>query len=371
MIPPVQNPSPFATFIELEGMAREVETIEALCATMVNGPRRLVPYRQAALVTADDAGSVRVEAVSGVAVIEADAPLVSWLARTAKQVFDGDHAARLHVVRPEGLAPAEGEAWAAWMPAEVLWCPLKNRDGLAFGALWLGREEPWQENEAVMVDRLAGCYAHAWLALVGRRRSFLPAKTRRPVLIGVPLAVLLALLVPVRQSVLAPAEIVAVKPVVVSAPIDGVVARFQVTPNQPVNAGQGLFTFDDTTLRAQASSAERTLGVALAELRQSTQGAMIDRKQAEKVALNEAQVRLRQTELDYARDLLSRITVSAERAGVAVFTDENDWIGRPVVTGQRILEIADPGHTELNIQVPVRDAIVLTGRAHERNRKVS
>ena len=124
MIPPVQNPSPFATFIELEGMAREVETIEALCATMVNGPRRLVPYRQAALVTADDAGSVRVEAVSGVAVIEADAPLVSWLARTAKQVFDGDHAARLHVVRPEGLAPAEGEAWAAWMPAEVLWCPL-------------------------------------------------------------------------------------------------------------------------------------------------------------------------------------------------------------------------------------------------------
>ena len=360
MMPPVQNPSPFATFIELEGTAREVETIEALRATMVNGLRRLVPYRQAALVTVDDAGSVRVEAVSGVAVLEADAPMVSWLAHAAKQVFGSDLATRLHGVRPEGLAPTECETWAAWMPGQVLWCPLKNRDGLAFGALWLGREEPWQENEAVMVDRLAGCYAHAWLALVGPRRSLLPAKARRPVLIGVPLAVLLALLVPVHQSVLAPAEIVAVKPVVVSAPIDGVVARFQVTPNQPVNAGQGLFTFDDTTLRAQASSAERTLGVALAELRQSTQGAMIDRKQAEKVALNEAQVRLRRTELDYARDLLSRITVTAERAGVAVFTDENDWIGRPVVTGQRILEIADPGHTELKIEVPVRDAIVLT-----------
>jgi len=360
MTSPVQNPSPFSTFVELEGTAREVETIEALCATMVNGPRRLLPYRQAALVTVDDAGSVRVEAVSGVAVLEADAPLVSWLARAAKQVFVGDLAARLHVVSPEGLAPAESEEWAAWMPAHVLWCPLKNRDGLPFGALWLAREEPWQENEAVMVDRLAGCYAHAWLALVGRRRSLLPTKARRPVLIGVPLAVLLALLIPVRQSVLAPAEIVPVKPVVVAAPIDGVISHFQVTSNQSVRAGEALFTFDDTTLSAQAASADRTLGVALAELRQSTQGAMIDRKQAEKVALDQAQVRLRQTELDYARDLLSRITVTAERAGVAVFTDENDWIGRPVVTGQRILEIADPTHTELNIELPVRDAIVLT-----------
>ena len=361
MAAPAPGPSsPFSTFIQLESTAREAETVEALAATMVNEPRRLLPYRQAALLTRDDAGAVRVEAVSGVAVLETDAPMVSWLARAGRAVLEGEQAARLHVVAPEDLPPPLREEWSAWMPARVLWCPLKSRDGLAFGALWLSREEPWQEPEAVMIDRLAGCYGHAWLALVGRRRSLLPDQARRPLLIGAPLAVVLALLIPVRQSVLAPAEIVPVKPVVVAAPIDGVIARFQITPNQSVSAGQALFSFDDTTLKAQAASAERTLGVALAELRQSTQGAMIDRKQAEKVALDEAQVRLRRTELDYARDLLGRITVTAERAGVAVFTDENDWIGRPVVTGQRILEIADPGHTELNVEVPVRDAIVLT-----------
>ena len=352
--------SPFTTFIQLESAARDAESREALRTLMVNGPRRLTPYRQAALITADDAGGITVEAVSGVAVLEPDAPMVSWLARAGRQLLNSDHGGRPHVVAPETLADAERAEWTSWMPASVLWCPLKSRDGLPFGALWLARDEPWQETEAVMIDRLGGCFAHAWLSLLGRRRSILPAKARRPLLIGAPIALLLALLFPVRQSTLAPAEIVAANPVSVSAPVDGVIAHFQIKPNQLVKAGQVLFSFDDTTLKAQAAAAERALGVALAELRQSSQGAMIDRKQGEKVALNEAQVRLRQTELEYARDLLGRITVTAERSGVAVFTDENDWIGRPVVTGQKILQIADPAQTELNIEVPVRDAIVLS-----------
>ncbi|MEI7607438.1 MAG: hypothetical protein WCJ64_08635 [Rhodospirillaceae bacterium] len=70
--------SPFTTFIQLESAARDAESREALRTLMVNGPRRLTPYRQAALITVDDGGGITVEAVSGVAVLEPDAPLVSW-----------------------------------------------------------------------------------------------------------------------------------------------------------------------------------------------------------------------------------------------------------------------------------------------------
>ena len=170
---------------------------------------------------------------------------------------------------------------------------------------------------------------------------------------------MLALAVPVSQSALAPVEIMATLPVVVAAPIDGVIARFLVAPNQPVVAGQPLFAFDDTTLRNQAAVAERTLGVAQAELRQAVQGAFADRKQAGQMALLEAQTQLRAAELDYARALLARVVVKAERAGIAVFTDANDWIGRPVVVGQRILQIADPARVEARVALPVRDAIAL------------
>src|SRR5690606_18216874 len=89
-------------------------------------------------------------------------------------------------------------------------------------------------------------------------------------------ALLLVLLVRVRQSVLAPAEVVPRNGQVVAAPLDGVVAEFLVKPNQSVQAGQVLMRFDATSLKAQADVAERTLGVAEAELKANAQRAFSD-----------------------------------------------------------------------------------------------
>lgn len=164
---------------------------------------------------------------------------------------------------------------------------------------------------------------------------------------------------PVRQSVLAPAEVVARDPVVVAAPLDGVIESFAVAPNQPVHAGQELFRFDDTKLRSQYEVAKRTLDIARAELRRASQSAFNDRESSAQIDLLRARVKLREAELDHARALLDRVVDTAERDGVAVFTHANDWIGRPVVTGERVMEIADPAHTELRIDLPVADAIVL------------
>jgi len=46
-------------------------------------------------------------------------------------------------------------------------------------------------------------------------------------------------------------------------------------------------------------------------------------------------------------------------AGLAIFDEPNDWIGRPVTIGERLLEIADPNEAELEIWLPVADAITL------------
>jgi hypothetical protein len=42
-----------------------------------------------------------------------------------------------------------------------------------------------------------------------------------------------------------------------------------------------------------------------------------------------------------------------------IFTDKSEWIGKPVVVGERIMEVADPQEFELKIDLPVEDAIVL------------
>ncbi len=360
MTTPDPNLARFSVFLQLEEASRRAETTPALFYTIVNDLRRIVDYSFAALVVGsvvDD--EVSIGAVSGVATLDYDTPLIRWLTKVTGQIACRPDAATFHRVVPPSVSEQDRAEWAEWSSPHVLWCPLVTTNGHHLGTVWLARDWPWEDGEIMLLERLCACFAYSWMALGGGKpRTVSKKQLKKSVLVAAGI-LLLALAVPVSQSALAPVEIVATEPQVMAAPIDGVVARFLVKPNQKVEAGQPLFELDDTTLRNQAAVAERTLGVAQAELRQAVQGAFADRKQAGQMALLDAQVRLKTTELDYAKAMLARVTVKAQQAGVAVFTDANDWIGRPVVTGQRILQIADPKRVEARIALPVRDAIAL------------
>ena len=168
-----------------------------------------------------------------------------------------------------------------------------------------------------------------------------------------------ALFVPVRQSALAPAEVVPRDPIVVAAPLDGVIAEMFVQPNQAAVAGDRLFAFDDTVLRNRHAVAERALAVALAEHRQAAQAAFDNPRDTAQLSALQARVDMRAAELAYAAERLARVQVTAPATGLTVFADRNDWIGRPVQTGERIMLVADPSDAELRTFLPVGDAITL------------
>ena len=208
-----------------------------------------------------------------------------------------------------------------------------------------------------MLGQLAETYAHAWLALrPGKPWRLRWPRRRIAMVLG---AALLVLLVPVRQAVLAPAEVVPLGGRVVAAPLDGVVAEILVKPNQRVEAGELLARLDATTLKAQADVAERSLDVAEAELKASTQRAFSDAQSNARLDLLAARVEQKRAELDYARQLLARSEIRAERAGIAVFADAERWTGKPVQTGERLMQIADPNQAQLRMELPVGDAIAL------------
>jgi len=68
-------------------------------------------------------------------------------------------------------------------------------------------------------------------------------------------------------------------------------------------------------------------------------------------------VEQKRAELNYARDLLQRSEVRAERDGIAVFADADRLVGKPVRTGERLMELADPQQAELKIELDVGDVI--------------
>lgn len=339
--------------LQLEASAREAPDSESLGYTIANETRRLLDYQRA--VVARPAGrGVRVTTVSAVSVLDRQSPFLHWI----EQVIGHLASAREAVFpRPQELPEHLRADWSEFAAPAVVLLPLAPPHGPPAAWLWLAREQPWGEPERVLLERLGATYGHAWQALLPRTRRR-PAPRRLWWLL-VPLLLALVLALPVRQSALAPAEVVPRDPLVVASPLAGVVREMLVAPNQPVAVGEPLVRFEDLELRTRAEVVARTLSVAEAELRTARQGAFSDARSKARLALLEKERDLRAAELAHAEALLERVVVTAERPGIAVYRDPNDWVGRPVQVGERLLLIADPGEVELEAQLAAADAIDL------------
>lgn len=350
-----------AALTHLEGQIRAAKTVQELQFLSVNETRRLIPYEQAFLLSSSDqkGEAQRVLNASSVAVVDRDAPMIVWLEQAVQALRRmGAMSEQPMVVTEELLPDSLRSGWREFVKGHVFWCPLQHPDETLLGVWWFERDFPWQENDVAIVHRLAGSYAYAWKALSKKEGSW-SKKIRRPTWWLLPVALVAALCLPIRISAVAPVKVIAKDPIVVSAPIDGVIADVLVHPNQMVQAGTTLLRYEDTTLRNQFLVAEKQLTVARAEHSQAVQAGFGDPQRKAEVPLKEAEMDLRQTELTYAKEMLDQVEVVAPRAGLLLYSEKSDWTGRPVTVGERIMEIADPKQIELRIDLPVADAVVL------------
>ncbi len=350
-----------AALTHLEGQIRAAKTVQELQFLSVNETRRLIPYDNAFLLSppGSDKETCQVLNASSVAVVDRHAPMLVWLEQAVQALSQSEGAKQQPVVITEELLLEElRSGWREFVKGHVFWCPLQHPDETVLGAWWFERDFAWQENDIAIVHRLAGSYAYAWKALSKKEQSW-SKKIKKPTWWLIPAACIAALCFPIRISTVAPVKVMAKDPVVVSAPIEGVIADVFIHPNQMVQAGAALFRYEDTTLRNQFLVAEKQLTVARAEQSQSIQAGFGDPQRKAEVPLKEAEVDLRQTELQYAKEMLDQVEVVAPQAGLLLYSDKSDWIGRPVTVGERIMEIANPKQIELRIDLPVADAIVL------------
>ena len=159
---------------------------------------------------------------------------------------------------PEALV-ADGSEWA---PAHLMHCPLRGPGAIALGGLLFFRAEPFSDAERAVAEWIAGSTGFALWAWRGERSSIKrwlkSRKTWRQLAVAATL-VALAAYIPVRLSVLAPAEITAARPIAVTSPIEGAVREIVVKPNQIVKADELLVVLDDTGFRNRLELASRAL----------------------------------------------------------------------------------------------------------------
>ncbi|MFO1368407.1 MAG: biotin/lipoyl-binding protein [Marinagarivorans sp.] len=341
--------NPLSPLLQLGRRARAAKSLAELAFTQVNETLQLLTYRQAAF------WHKGLHAVSGVPVVEANAPMNQWLEQLGHYLQRQPQQALGEVYQ---LSAAQCEAafaseWYHWLPEFILVLP-QGSDAL----LILAREQAFSPQEQLIAKELQDIYQHASLALSRERPGLqlAPWLKRQRYWAA---ALLLFCIFPVRMSVLAPAEVVPRNPFVVRAPLEGVVDKLNVVPNQAVAAGQVLLTLDTTLLASQKDLAEQAFKTAQAEYRQAAQQAVTDDKGKLAMALKKGELEEKSLEVRYSQEQLERVSIKAERAGVAVFSDVNDWQGKALAQGERVMLIADPNDIELKIDLPASDAIPL------------
>ncbi|MFZ2855384.1 MAG: HlyD family secretion protein, partial [Rhodocyclaceae bacterium] len=103
----------------------------------------------------------------------------------------------------------------------------------------------------------------------------------------------------------------------------------------------------------------QALAAAEAEYRQAAAQAVSEDKPKALLAPLFGKMEEKRAEAAYLRELLERSRVTAPLEGIALFDDPSEWIGRPVVTGERVMRIAPPGEMEVEAWLSVGDAIPL------------
>jgi hypothetical protein len=322
---------------------------------IVNESQQLLPYRQAALWRE---GSIRhVAALSGLAELDPTAPYMQWLSQlfrhlAARPEADDSKPDSL-LVDPHALPPALAEEWQSWLPAHALWLRLGSRGPACWPATCPGTttNASWQKS---------------WHMATGMHCCALPRATTgesRPVMVAsrtqqrrLLLVLLLLACLPIRLSVLARGEVTPQDPVLLRAPLSGVIDRIQVQPNQRVKAGDALFDLDATTLAGQFAMAagERCRTGKLSRQRPAGR----DRRQGQAGhGAGSCQAGRKSIAAEYTGLELQRLHVTAPNAGVVVFSDRNDWLGKAVTLGEKVMTLADPAHVELAAWLPAAEAI--------------
>lgn len=356
---PLPHPHLLLQLDVLRDKALAADSLNALAFSMANDTYQLLPYHQA-LVFASHDKSQELLAVSGLARPTEDSPYLVWLKRASRWVAEQVPAQESVWLSLESSTPPEDidQGWREWWPAG-LWCiPIQDGQTQRLGLLLLLMDEPPPTMLRQQIGGLARTWAYCWRTLTRRKRLGHKHLNRRNLLLGAMIA-LGILLIPVRQTALAPAQIVSRQAQIISSPIDGVIAQIHVRPNQPIAAGTLLLSLDETTLRSRSEVLSKEVAVADAELLAASQRAFDNPQSKNELTLLEGRAQQRRAELAAVQAQLRRTQVLAPRSGVAVFSDPNDWLGKPVVTGERIMQVADPAQPAMQIQLAVADAIAL------------
>ena len=349
-----------ARLIGLEKKSREARTQDELNFVVVNETRQIIDFVNSYLILKTPTDKYHVKAVSDLATVDRTAPLVTYVENIINektnislkeiQNYEVDKLSKsLNLNKPKNI------------PDNILLTPIFSPQKGLQGFLILTRNEKFNDNEVELARHLSITYGHAYntfLADFSIKDFFKKNFTGKRSWIII-LAIILISIIPIKITSTAPVEVVPSNPRLITAPFDGVVKNIIVNNNDKINSGDLLIQIEDTDLKNSYNLATQSLQVAEKELLRSRQFSFSNDEEKARLAELVAQVDLKKAEVKSTSERLKNSKIYADKDGIAIVDQKNNWQGRPVSVGEKIITIANPEKVEFLIWLPVKDSLII------------
>ena len=349
-----------ARLIGLEKKSREARTQDELNFVVVNETRQIIDFVNSYLLLKTPTDKHHVKAVSDLATVDRTAPLVTFVENIINdqkntnlkeiQNLEVDKISRsLKIKKPKNI------------PDNILLIPIFSPQRGLQGFLITTRNEKFNDNEVELARHLSLTYGHAYNTFLTdfSIKDFLKKNFTGKRSWIIILSIIFILIIPIKITSTAPVEVVPKNPRLITAPFDGVVKNIIVNNNDKINSGDLLIQIEDTDLKNSFNLAKQSLQVAEKELLRSRQFSFSNNEEKARLAELMAQVDLKKAEVESTSERLKNSKIYADKDGIAIVDQKNNWQGRPVSVGEKIITIANPEKVEFLIWLPVKDSLII------------
>ena len=345
---------------------RHQDELQNLGFFFVNDLFNLIPFRQCILWTYKG-GKVSLTAASGQMEIEKNSLLAQFVTSSVKAKISAnplaeDKSAREEYIKEHGyaeIADFTQEDRASLSEADLQEFVSPHIVNVTFwdeqgviGGLWLSREEELGHIERAILEDAGDALAEKILFFSRKRSKFDRRKSPSKLRVALLIAFLIFCCWPVRFSITTSAEVIAKDATVVTVPFDGLIEEINVDPNAQVKKGDLLFSLEKTRLKNQYALSRQSLVTAKEKLAKTQREVFSDPEKIPDLNILKEEVKLKNLELDYAKDRLDISDIISTHEGVILFSDKNDLLGKPAKIGEPVMTLANPQNIELLVRIP-------------------
>jgi len=333
------------------------KTRKALIFLILNDTVQVVRYDRAVLWSFEG-DTPKILGVSGQTTVNQNSDLAKKWGRLISDLADPS---KIQLFSQDSFSN-EKRLWVEMESEEpkpaILWMPIITQEKRQLG-LWLERWQgvSWTNQEADILNFLVQAYGIAWEKF-SSMHSYSFLKKKRTIF-GALALLLILLSLRVSLRVVAPCEVVPKNPILITAPLEDIIAQVDVKPGQHVKKGEVLFEYDKRIVAENLKAAEEQVNVAQLDLNRAKTLALKDDRSFAEISVLAAKLKKEQINLELAKYHQSQLTVTSPEDGVVMLEDPEEWRGKPVHIGERVLMITNPDQTKIRIWIPENDNVVL------------